>query len=407
MVWYHTVCVGISDVDIVGAWACAGCRKLPETVTKMKTKLDTLLETTNIMMKTFKTFTDKIDKKFDNLNDRITAVVNQNKCFDESSTLSMSDIRQDIRTLKTNIDKKTDAIISKSQSILDNVKTTSDLVSKVNTGQNNVTIEAKQACKSKVQNRQNHAQYNKGLDHSDKQQNKDAVASKESTPLHEIVIINYDESHKDPKPKDPHPQQQKRDLTLVTGSCILRTIETRFLSVNTRVKSFYKANIETLEEKLSHMDLSRYENIVLHIGGHDIDARINHSEFKQKYTSLLESLSDKNCKIVISGLLPRKRINMRPYNIILKELSTQYEVSFIDNHDSFILASGDLPFEYFQDDKVNLKFPGTRLLIQNINKSCVILPLTQNPRDQRSMSQFFRRKSHSANRYNAQKPFSH
>ena len=121
MVWYHTVCVGISDVDVVGAWACAGCRKLPETVTKMKTKLDTLLETTYIMMKTFKTFTDKVDKKFDNLNDRITAVVNQNKCFDESSTLSMSDIRQDIKTLKTNIDKKTDAIISKSQSILDNV----------------------------------------------------------------------------------------------------------------------------------------------------------------------------------------------------------------------------------------------------------------------------------------------
>ena len=58
------------------------------------------------------------------------------------------------------------------------------------------------------------------------------------------------------------------------------------------------------------MDLSRYENIVLHIGGHDIDDRINHSEFKHKYTYLLESLSDTNCKIFISGLLRRKRINM-------------------------------------------------------------------------------------------------
>ena len=98
---------------------------------------------------------------------------------------------------------------------------------------------------------------------------------------------------------------------------------------------------------------------------------------------------------------------MRPYNIILKELSTQYEASVIHSHDSFILASGDLPFEYFQDDKVKLKFPGTRLLIQNINKSCVILPLTRNPRDQRNMAQFFRCKSHKANRYNAQNPFYH
>ena len=270
-----------------------------------------------------------------------------------------------------------------------------------------MTIEAKQACKSKDQNSQKHTHHNKGIDQCDKQQNKDTVASKESTPIHEIVIINDDESHKDPKPKDPHPQQQKRDLTLVTGPCILRTIETRFLSENARVKSFYQAKIETLEEKLSHMDLSRYENIVLHIRGHDIDARINHSEFKHKYTSLLESLSDKKCKVVISGLLPRKRINMKPYNIILKELSTQFDASFIDNHDSFILASGDLPFESFQDDKVNLKFPGTRQLIQNINKSCVILPLTRNPHGERNMSQLFRRKSDKANRYNAQKPFSH
>ena len=148
------------------------------------------------------------------------------------------------------------------------------------------------------------------------------------------------------------------------------------------VKSFNKAKIETLEEKLSNMDLSRYANIVLHIGGNDIDSRISLSQFKQKYTSLLESLSGKNCKVAISGLLPRRKIDIRPYNSTLKELSAQFEATFIDYHDSFILASGELPFEYFQADKVNLKFPGTRLLVQHINKSCVILPPRQTPRDQ-------------------------
>ena len=100
------------------------------------------------------------------------------------------------------------------------------------------------------------------------------------------------------------------------------------------------------------MDLSRYANIVLHVGGHDIDARIKLSEFKQKYISLLKSLSDKNCKLVIYGLLPRRGIDMKPYNTILKELSIQFEAKFIGNHDSFILASGELPIEYFQVDKV-------------------------------------------------------
>ena len=408
MVWFHTVCVGISDVNVVGAWACAGCRKLPETVNEMKTQIGTLLETTKVIMNTFKAFTENVDKKFDNLNDRITAVVNQNKCFDESSTLSMTDIRQDIRTLKTNIDKKTDAIISKSQTIIENVKNTSDLVSRFNDGQNKTTTNTKQVevSNTHVSINENH---NKSPNHSNKQSNnaKTATSNNESTPIHEIITINDEESDTDRTPKVPHPKQQNRDLTLVTGSCILRTIETRFLAENTRVKSFNKAKIETLEEKLSNMDLSRYANIVLHIGGNDIDSRISLSQFKQKYKSLLESLSGKNCKVVISGLLPRRKLDIRPYNSTLKELSAQFEATFIDNHDSFILASGELPFEYFQAGKVNLKFPGTRLLVQNINKSCVILPPRQTPRDQSKTPQFPHRSTCKTNRNNTSRSFSH
>ena len=57
---------------------------------------------------------------------------------------------------------------------------------------------------------------------------------------------------------------------------------------------------------------------------------------------------------------------MKPYNSIIKELSSQFKAQFIDNHDSFIMASGKLPFEYFQANRVNLKFPGTRLLVQSV-----------------------------------------
>ena len=99
--------------------------------------------------------------------------------------------------------------------------------------------------------------------------------------------------------------------------------------------------------------------------------------------------------------------NVRPYNSTLKELSAQFEATFIDNHDSFILASGELPFEYFQADKVNLKFPGTRLLVQNINKSCVILPPRQTPRDQSKTPQFPHRSTRKTNRNNTSRSFSH
>ena len=132
MNWFHTPCVGISDVDAVGAWTCAGCRKLPETVNKMKSDIDTLLGTTSTILKIFKSFSEKIDNKFENLNDRLTAIANQNKCYDESSTSSMTDIRQDLKTIKSEVELKTGSILSKSQSILDKVKSTSDLVSKIN-----------------------------------------------------------------------------------------------------------------------------------------------------------------------------------------------------------------------------------------------------------------------------------
>ena len=125
------------------------------------------------------------------------------------------------------------------------------------------------------------------------------------------------------------------------------------------------------------MDLSRYETIVLHIGGHDVDAKVGPTEFKHKYQSLLSSLADKNCKILISGLLPRRGTNMKPYNSILNELSSQFKAQFIDNHDSFIMALGKLHFEYYQADRVNLKFPGTRLLVQNIKDKCKIIPNVQ------------------------------
>ena len=83
-------------------------------------------------MKIIKSFSEKVGNKFENLNDRLTAIANQNKCYDESSTSSMTDIRQDLKTIKYEVELKTGTILSRSQSILDKVKSTSDLISKIN-----------------------------------------------------------------------------------------------------------------------------------------------------------------------------------------------------------------------------------------------------------------------------------
>ena len=65
---------------------------------------------------------------------------------------------------------------------------------------------------------------------------------------------------------------------------------------------------------------------------------------------------------------------MKPFNSILKVLTSEFKAKFIDNHDSFVMAPGELPFEYFRAERVNLKLPGTRLLVQKMQKEIAKSP---------------------------------
>lgn len=366
MVWFHSNCVGISDIDVVGAWVCASCRLLPKTVTTMKLQMETLLDTTMKIFDTFTSFSIKMENKFENLNDRLTVVSNQNKCLDQASTSSLSDIRQDINTLKTEMDRKTNVILSKSQGIFDKVKTATDLISN---SQDNAP--GKKTSEKSTANQVNHDQTNCKTNVRDSCPKPNSIINAENR----INAAGTSKHKSDPQTDQVKEKPKNPDLTFITGSCILKSIETKFLGENVRVKSFKKAKIENLQEALSKMDLSRYKSIVLHIGGHDVDAKISQNSFKEKYQSLLNSLTQRDCNIYVSGLLPRGGTNMKPFNGILKDLCKTINAVFIENHDSFILASGELPFDFFHADKVNLKYLGTRALVHNINDHCQILPV--------------------------------
>ena len=215
------------------------------------------------MMDFFKTFSENVDSKFQNLNDRITTVINQNKCYDESSTSSMSDIRQDICVMKTDIERKTGTIISKSQSIYDKVKYTSDLVTKIYEGNiaqpNHINkIDKKQdqnsnaeAHSSEKQNQHKnvpknnqdnqtrqslcHVRLNEVQKQCQNDKSKLAEPSTEPNSDTVITISDDDESDQSSKSQKNSAKQQTRNLTLITGSCIMKHVETRFLADNVRI----------------------------------------------------------------------------------------------------------------------------------------------------------------------------
>ena len=125
------------------------------------------------------------------------------------------------------------------------------------------------------------------------------------------------------------------------------------------------------------MNLSVYDTVITHVGDFDIVDGADINMFENDYKYLLSVVSAK-CKVVVSGLLPRRETNVKPFNIKLKILCDKMKVTFIDNHDSFIMASGDLPKNILHADKVNLKHDGTVTLIRNINNHIQILPTHDN-----------------------------
>ena len=106
MVWFHTDCFGISNIDDVGARVCANCRQLPKTVQQMKSQLEIITKSTCQILNTNGKLPDDLDIKFTNLNDRLTSIANQNKTNSQSSTASISAISHKIKDFTNDVDRK-------------------------------------------------------------------------------------------------------------------------------------------------------------------------------------------------------------------------------------------------------------------------------------------------------------
>ena len=173
-------------------------------------------------------------------------------------------------------------------------------------------------------------------------------------------------------PIDLTEKKQTKQTTLLVGSSILKGIKAKELKPNTTVRSFPGATTETLKEKLCAYNLDNCKTIIVHVGGNDADDSKDLETFCDDFISLLESLTDKDRRIIVSGLLPRKNIDLKPYNEKLKSLCEKMNIDFTNNFDSFLFASGEIPAAYFARDKIHLNVNGTRKFLSNIDKICKV-----------------------------------
>ena len=347
MLWFHTKCVNCDNS--VGCWTCPGCRKMPEMVRMVYDLMRDMQESNHNISEQISTLSQNFENKLGLINDRITSLSNQEKCKNQEHCAQMNDIRDDISNLKQEVDKNVHTLMSKTQGIVDSVK-----VIKTNT----------EVSKPKQPLSKPQTTSGGKVQHIEKETDHKSTSSKPNT-------NNNSNSDQNSNPSIGKGVKGKSKLTLITGSSSLKGIDPRRLSQNVRVKTFYKATIETMTLALSKMDLTIYETVIIHVGSLDVVNHMAKDTFKAKYNELIELVS-KSSKVIVSGLLPKENLNVSSYNQVLLDICKSQGISFVENHSSFILASGEIPKYLFHFDKIHLKPYGTAKLLSNINSKCTI-----------------------------------
>ena len=159
-----------------------------------------------------------------------------------------------------------------------------------------------------------------------------------------------------------------KQTTLIVGSSLLKNVKVSDLNRSTAVRTFSGAKIDTIKTKLSEYNLDSCKTVILQVGGNDADSGTDLETFSDEYEQLIHSLKENDHRVIVSGLLPRETVDLSPYNEKLRQLCDTCETEFVENYDSFLLASGELPESYYLKDKLHLNNYGTKKLLSNINK---------------------------------------
>ena len=93
MNWFHEKYVGIKKSDNVGWWCCGGCRLMTASVSMLLQQGNTFADS---ISKQISQLSTNMNRRLQQLDDRITAHANQNKCILADITSSQSDIKSSV-----------------------------------------------------------------------------------------------------------------------------------------------------------------------------------------------------------------------------------------------------------------------------------------------------------------------
>lgn len=409
MSWYHEECVGIKKNDPIGIWVCLTCRAVPEhiklEITSLKNDVSQLKTTTNMILSSVQKLSTQIENCVGGINDRITALTRQINLHDITMSEAIENVSTKASNIKSTVDQKTNQIVNKTTAVFEKIKL----------HENNL----KKSAGTQVYEQNDGAQVKQTKNSKQTQQSaipKVTEASKKRADADKGKTTKFCEQRKKPKKQLQTQNLNKsadinelidltkptrntiKQSTLLIGSSILKNIKTSELNRNTAVRTISGATIDMMKDKLSNLNTEQCKTIILHVWGNDADQGEDIESFRENFEELIDTVADGIKRIIVSGLLPRESVDLEPYNETLKSLCADNAVEFVDNYDSFLLATGDQADSYYTSDKTHINTAGTRKLLRNINEVHQIIS-TLPMEDHRKNRPGFKR-----NHYNGFKP---
>ena len=394
MIWYHEKCVGISKNEPIGLWLCLTCREFPKIVqNKIKCTKDDVQElknTTQLILNAVNKLSEKLESSIGGINDRLTAISKQVKTNDKHISESIQGVATATEKVKNIVEQKSCQILNKTITILDNVKPQSDNTILQKPQQNKLPVQNHnkvsndqiQKDKNPKKNTQPGAVQPQTSKQKQTQQKPKTAPTKGAENAHPQVqqeedIVDLTNDDRDKEFNEIRKTKIIKQSTLIAGSSLLKNLKVTDLNRSTAVRSVSGGTIDSLKSKLSEFNLDNCKTIILQVGGNDADDGTDLETFSNQYEQLLNTLKENDHRVIVSGLLPRETDDLRPFNEKLRQVCDTCEVEFIENYDNFLLASGELPDSYYQQDKLHLNKYGTKKLLSNIDNVHRVLAQVQ------------------------------
>ena len=162
--------------------------------------------------------------------------------------------------------------------------------------------------------------------------------------------------------------QPKR--TLLIGSSIIKDVSPRGLK-DTDVRSHSGARINNIRHHIANTDLTPYSRIVFQVCGNDYSSRQSLYEIQEDYCALIQETREKTnwkAEIFVSGLPPRSDVHVQPVNILLRDICTVRNATFISQSRYFVDDYGEVDISLYKKYHLHLNNRGTVRLLVNMDR---------------------------------------